>query len=546
MAQSIWEEYENLGSSTSHEGAFATVYRVRHKQLGYIRAIRILKEPITDVRDENWKKFLAECQLLLRLGNGGHPNIVRINQPRLIGINALVEMEYVHGKDLNDYLIEKNYFIPIDEVLRFVREISSALAYCHEGIYEFCLDREQDHLQDDPEDGSKVLLDAPTKKRLIEKYKVIHNDIHSKNIIRKYDGSYILLDFGLSFQNGMFVKSSTRKGGASEYKAPEKYDGKKDPNEQTDMYSFGILMYEMLAGQVPFPYNINVSPVTAEYDLMQQHENATPPLIEPLRRAAFEQANPGKKYEIDYPDWLEAIIVKCLEKKPENRYKNGQALFEEIEKNLADSDIIKQLHSKKNLFIQEIAQLKQDNNTFENKIAILTQTISQNKVDSNNRINRLKSENQELQEQLEQTEVKDIIRDEYHGFIKFWLILMIIGNVAILFFTFSGLGFWNDTNYWDYWSNILLKLFEFPNIFCLFNIIAFILLWRKSDNGTMIFFISGIIAIGLIIAALCSSNIIPQKKQMIISGVLEVACVTALFFIMKIKNNGVSGWDNIE
>ncbi|MFC4677148.1 serine/threonine protein kinase, partial [Dysgonomonas termitidis] len=205
---------------------------------------------------------------------------MRIAQPRLLQGHALVEMEYVHGKDLNDYIIEKSRFIPIDEVLRFVREISSALAYCHERIYEFCMDREEDNLRDDPEDGSKVLLDASAKQRLTDKYKVIHNDIHSKNIIRKYDGSFILLDFGLSIQNGTVVKSSTRKGGAAEYKAPEKWENEGLITEQTDMYSFGVLMYEMLAGQVPFPYNTDVPSTKAEYDLMQQHGQERPPAIE--------------------------------------------------------------------------------------------------------------------------------------------------------------------------------------------------------------------------------------------------------------------------
>jgi formylglycine-generating enzyme required for sulfatase activity/tRNA A-37 threonylcarbamoyl transferase component Bud32 len=326
-------EYEIL--QLLGEGAFASVYKVRNKQLGYIRAIRVLKETIADEQDEKYQKFLKECQLLLRLGNGGHPNIVRIAQPRLLQNHALVEMEYVQGKDVNDYLIENNHFLSIEEVLRFVQNVSSALAYCHVDIYKFCMDRELDHLQEDPDDGSKVLLDDKTMQRLIEKYKVIHNDIHSRNIIRKYDGSYILLDFGLAIQDGTVVKSSKRKGGAPEYKAPEKWEDEGIISEQSDIYSLGVLMYEMLAGQTPFPYNSRISATRAEYELMEQHEKAIPSAIEPLRRAVFETTNPGKIYTKDYPGWLETVIMKCLEKKPENRYANGKELLEDVKREMA-------------------------------------------------------------------------------------------------------------------------------------------------------------------------------------------------------------------
>ncbi|GHT84305.1 hypothetical protein FACS18947_1570 [Bacteroidia bacterium] len=406
MAELFLNEYSILSSSTSHQGAFATVYKVRHGQLGYIRAIRVLHETIVDEHGKTYQKFLEECQLLLRLGNGGHPNIVRIAQPRLLLGHALVEMEYVHGKDLNDYIVEQKHFIPIDEVLCFVREISSALAYCHEGIYEFCWDKEGDNLRDDPEDGSKALIDAPTKQRLIEKYKVIHNDIHSKNVIRKYDGSFILLDFGLSIQSGTVVKSSTRKGGAAEYKAPEKWENEGIISEQTDMYSFGVLMYEMLAGQVPFPYNEEISSTEADYEQMQKHKSAPPPPIEPLRRIAFEQANPGQKYEKDYPDWLEAMIMKCLEKKPKDRYKNAQQLFEEVEKQFAHAnnqvtnELVKKLQTENSQYAQNVANLYQYNTDLASQVKALQKTQSKNDPDTTNRLKQLEEDNYELQRQL--------------------------------------------------------------------------------------------------------------------------------------------------
>ena len=79
MSENLFlNEYIVLSSSTSHEGGYATVFKVKHKQLGYVRAIRVLKETILSENDIKYQKFLEECKLLLRLGNGGHPNIVRI------------------------------------------------------------------------------------------------------------------------------------------------------------------------------------------------------------------------------------------------------------------------------------------------------------------------------------------------------------------------------------------------------------------------------------------------------------------------------------
>ena len=88
------------------------------------------------------------------------------------------------------------------------------------------MDKDEDNLQDDPEDGRKVLLDNKTKQRLINKYRVIHNDIHSGNIIRREDGSYVLLDFGLAIEGDSVVRSSRRKNGAPEFKAFEAADAK--------------------------------------------------------------------------------------------------------------------------------------------------------------------------------------------------------------------------------------------------------------------------------------------------------------------------------
>ena len=314
------------------KGGFATVYKVRHNELGYIRAMRVLNETIAVKRgqapeeNDTYKKFKRECVTLLRLGNGNHPNIVHIYQPRLLENKALVEMDYVDGMDISKYLNKEYGFVPVEDVIRMATQMSSALAYCHEDIYRFCMDRDLDNLEDDPDDGSKVLLDESTRERLITKYKVIHNDIHSGNIMRREDGNFVLLDFGLAINGDEIVRSSRHTNGAPEFKAPEKWDDESILTEQSDIYSFGIVLFQYLTGRVPFLYNRQISNYKAEFELGEAHQKAPLPSIEVLRKESFEQKYEGKEYKKDYPQWLEDAIIKCLQKRPEDRFRNGKEL----------------------------------------------------------------------------------------------------------------------------------------------------------------------------------------------------------------------------
>lgn len=343
------------------QGGYATVYKVRHNNLGYIRAIRVLNAIIAHGEsDRTYQKFLEECKLLLRLGNGNHPNIVHIYQPLLKAQRAIVEMDFVDGNDLYHYLEEKHSFVEIKDVLRLLSDIGSALAYCHEDIYKFCMDKDEDSLQDDPEDGRKVLLDNKTKQRLINKYRVIHNDIHSGNIIRREDGSYVLLDFGLAIEGDSVVRSSRRKNGAPEFKAPEKWDNDSILTTQSDIYSFGVVLYEYLAGRVPFLFDKkNSNPVEAEYLLGKAHKEQQPASIFDLRKAAFEHSHPGETYEKDYPEWLEMLIMKCLSKSTKDRFKNGKELY---------SFVLEHINHEAN---SQIEYLRQEIITLQNKIISL-------------------------------------------------------------------------------------------------------------------------------------------------------------------------------
>ena len=481
------QEYSMLGELG--RGGFATVYKVRHNELGYIRAIRVLNETIVDASSQTYQKFLRECKLLLRLGNGNHPNIVHIYQPRLLENKALVEMDYVDGKDILQYLNQNQNFVPATEVIRMALQMSGALAYCHEDIYRFCMDREQDNLKDDPDDGSKVLIDEPTRKSLIAKYKVIHNDIHSGNIMRREDGNYVLLDFGLAIEGDNVVRSSRRKNGAPEFKAPEKWKTESILSEQSDIYSFGIVMYQFLAGRVPFPYNTAISSHIAEYELGEAHQKTAPPSIEKLRKEFFERKYRGKKYEKDYPEWLEDVILKCLQKDPSGRFRNGKELcaavtagvaqmsnrkVEELERCVAklmdekenlqkslqrqESGLQQtqaELQTKEAALEEEKLKLKGEQTRLQNHISELeekNQQLGVEKAGLQNRISDLDKEGQRLVKEKDglKTRISDMEEEVVRLKIKLddpsggkspskW---MIISGILLFLLLASGVGFW--------------------------------------------------------------------------------------------------------
>ena len=365
------------------KGGFATVYKVRHNELGYIRAVRVLNDTIQNKSDKAYQNFLRECKLLLVLGNGNHRGIVHIYKPDFLDNRAVVEMDYVDGQDLLHYLAANNYFLPADEVIRMVSEMSSALAYCHVDIYKFRMDRDADGLVPDPMDGSKLLIDEATRQKLIDKYKVIHNDIHSRNIMRRENGDFVLLDFGLAIEGDeVGVSSSRRNKGVLEYISPEKWDDSSVLTTQSDIYSFGVVMYEYLTGRVPFKMEKNS--YTAQTKLLEKVMGQPVPSIFEMRKAAYEAKYPDKSYTKDYPDWLEIAILKCLEKESDNRFHDGKELYDfvhdHIEEDRRSAGVNKELEkerdslkSENEKLIKQVAEIK--NNEPDDSIKTLNEEL---------------------------------------------------------------------------------------------------------------------------------------------------------------------------
>lgn len=305
------------------KGAFATIVKARHKKFG-IKAFKISNEDIIDENSKTNQYFNREFERMTKIGNGLHPNIVRSFDLRKKGNRAVLSMDYVNGVTLNEYL-KAHKFVEIDEVYNFINQIGGALAFCHEDIYKYLIDPNDDDIEIG--DDNKYIISPQKIEGLIQKHAIIHNDLHSNNIMRKEDdGRFFLLDFGLSIQEDRGVMSNVYQG-YPPYMSPEKL--KMDPNisisTASDIYSFGVLMFEMLAGQLPYPYQ--------EGEIINLYNSITTkqiPSIIILREMAYEKAYPDKIYKKDYPDWLENMVMKCLEKEPKDRYADAKEFMNEF------------------------------------------------------------------------------------------------------------------------------------------------------------------------------------------------------------------------
>src|SRR5664279_702899 len=290
----ITEGLENLGALKS--GGQGSVYKAR-KTGEIITAIKILPTPIASESDDD-KHFISfqnEVQKLKKVNEIPNPNVVSIIASGITSSGNLpyIEMEYIEGPDLAE-LLKPPYdpVFTVKESIKIADHLANALAHCHRA-------------------------------------NIKHGDIKSNNVkFNQHTGNYILLDFGLSVMSDEQRRTSIRYAGAIEFMAPEQSAG--ETLTETDVYSFGIVLFELLVGTVPFPL-MNKGEM-ARNAVMLAHMETLPPDIISQRREALPGywSNDKQQREMEIPVWLLSMIYKCLEKDPAKRFKNGCELQELI------------------------------------------------------------------------------------------------------------------------------------------------------------------------------------------------------------------------
>lgn len=290
----ITEGLENMGAMKT--GGQGSVYK--GKRIGeIITAIKLIPTPIInqDGNDKSYKDFMNEVEKLKRVNEEPHPNVVTILSSGVsdTGNFPFIEMEYIEGPDLEDLLKPPHEPVfCIKDVCKIAEQLSNALAHCH-------------------------------------KYDVKHGDIKSNNVKFNINtGNYVLLDFGLSVMSDEQRRTSLRHAGAIEFMAPEQNEG--HILFETDVYSFGVILFELIAGRVPFPLNDKTE--SARNTVRLSHmETPIPDMLE-LRRQHLpvEWSEEKKEHEMHVPAWLTETVYRCLEKDSKDRFADGVALHDHI------------------------------------------------------------------------------------------------------------------------------------------------------------------------------------------------------------------------
>lgn len=271
-----YEIVEKIGS-----GGMATVYKAKCNLLNRCVAIKILKDNFAD-DEEIVKNFNSESQAAASLSN---TNIVSIYDVGEVDNTYYIVMEYIEGVTLKEFIAKKGQLTE-RQVLSISLQIAKALSSAH-------------------------------------KNNIIHRDIKPHNILvfNNESGDIIakVTDFGIALASSSSTMTNTGNiVGSVHYFSPEQGRGG-FVTESSDLYSLGIVMYEMITGRLPF-------------------EGGTPISIA-LKHAQQEPDSP-LVYNDNISEDLEYIILKLLKKEQSKRYKSANELIEELENSINDSNSI--------------------------------------------------------------------------------------------------------------------------------------------------------------------------------------------------------------
>ncbi len=250
------------------EGGMANVYKATDNVENKVVAVKILKKEFAE-NEEFLRRFRNESKAIAVLS---HPNIVKVFDVGFSDKIQFIVMEYIDGITLKEYMEQKGALTWKDSV-HFIIQVLRALQHAHnKGI--------------------------------------VHRDIKPQNIMKFDDGTIKVMDFGIAKFAREDGKTATDQAiGSVHYISPEQAGGGVT-NEKSDIYSVGVMFYEMLTGQKPFDTD---NPVSVA--VMHMQSKAVPP----------REVNP------DIPRELERIIMKAMEKDPEKRYQSALDMIKDIE-----------------------------------------------------------------------------------------------------------------------------------------------------------------------------------------------------------------------
>ena len=250
-------------------GGMANVYKGRDVRTGNAIAVKVLKEEFLD-NEELVRRFKNESKAISILD---HPNIVKVYDVSVTDQLQYIVMEYIDGITLKEYLKQRGGALTWKEVIHFATQVLGALEHAH----------------------SKG---------------IVHRDVKPQNIMLQADGSIKMMDFGIArFSRAQSQTVSDKAIGSVHYISPEQAKGD-HTDGRTDIYSVGVMMYEMLSGHLPFDGSGTVS-----IAIMQISEKPKP----------LAQVAPN------VPEGLRQITEKAMEKDPDDRYQSAAEMLRAIQ-----------------------------------------------------------------------------------------------------------------------------------------------------------------------------------------------------------------------
>jgi len=251
------------------QGAMGVVYKAIDPLIDRVVAIKTINLGLAlDEKEEYEARFYQEAKAAGRLS---HPNIVTIFDLGKSGDIAYIAMEFLQGRELRD-ILNDNQRLPVDNVLSIVAQVALGLAYAHE-------------------------------------HGIVHRDVKPSNVMVGADGHVKITDFGIARMESASVRTQTGMVlGSPKYMSPEQVMGKLI-DQRSDVFSLGVVLYEMLTGRAPFVgENVNA--------IMYQTLNSIPPPPGSLNSAV--------------PDMLNFIVAKALAKGLEDRYQSAKELADDL------------------------------------------------------------------------------------------------------------------------------------------------------------------------------------------------------------------------
>ena len=267
-------------------GGMGSVYEAEQVgEAGFAKrvAIKMIRKRLAD-NPEFIERFVAEANVAADLV---HPNIVQVQNLKRAGGEYFIVMEYVEGVTLDRYLarhLDQTLALPVDLAAFMVGRMCRALDYAHrEAVI-----------------GGRQVA-------------VVHRDICPRNVLVSFAGEVKISDFGIARAAHLVEPRQRQMMGRIEYMAPEQARGEA-PDGRCDIYSAGVVLYELIAGQVP--------------------ERGSGSLERLLREGS---ARPRRLREVrpEVPEELDAIVLRALEPDPEARYPSAGNMATALERYLA-------------------------------------------------------------------------------------------------------------------------------------------------------------------------------------------------------------------